>query len=401
MFNWFPRSPEEPQASGYCNKGFIQDWGAFVDRFVDSIAANGPSVQAPTPSEQTEPHPTIVPAAERVVAIGDLHGDISKTQRAFRLGGLTDEQDRWIGGPTIAVQVGDQLDRGDNEVEILYFLERLQKEAAKAGGALYILNGNHETMNVAGRFRYATAPAIWEFDRWQKLACLGDALKSKCNCSVQPQHHPTIATPSDGPKIGMLDAGTKARWAALSPGGPITQRFLAKHPIVLQVGSTVFVHGGVLPEHAAYGLEKINRETQDWMMGHKGQHVPRFLSGRQAIVWSRDYSTEDTSRVDCEALQRALSMIPGAKRMVVGHTIQDSGINSACGNRVFRIDVGMSKGCGGGNPEVLEILQDSEVRRLEERKGPQPLSDQGGSPAPTRQTVKAWLRDMLSMQQPS
>lgn len=41
-------------------------------------------------------------------------------------------------------QVGDQLDRGDHELEILYFLERLQREAARAGGALHVLNGNHE-----------------------------------------------------------------------------------------------------------------------------------------------------------------------------------------------------------------------------------------------------------------
>ena len=39
---------------------------------------------------------------------------------------------------------------------------------------------------------------------------------------------------------------------------------------------------------------------------------------------------------------------------VVGHTIQEQGINSACAERVFRIDVGMSRGCGNGEPEVHE-----------------------------------------------
>ena len=38
---------------------------------------------------------------------------------------------------------------------------------------------------------------------------------------------------------------------------------------------------------------------------------------------------------------------------VVGHTIQEQGINSACAEQVFRIDVGMSKGCGNGEPEVM------------------------------------------------
>lgn len=78
---------------------------------------------------------------------------------------------------TFALQVGDQLDRGDNEVQILYFLERLQKEAADAGGALHILNGNHETMNVGGRFRYATTPGRIDFLRWQLVESIGAGLK--------------------------------------------------------------------------------------------------------------------------------------------------------------------------------------------------------------------------------
>ena len=54
------------------------------------------------------------------------------------------------------LQVGDQLDRGGGEIAILFLLERLRREAAAAGGALHTLNGNHETMNVSGRHRYAT-----------------------------------------------------------------------------------------------------------------------------------------------------------------------------------------------------------------------------------------------------
>lgn len=88
---------------------------------------------------------------------------MGKTLAALRLGGLIDENDRWIGGSTTAVQVGDQLDRGGNEVEIMFLLERLRKEAAEAGGQLIVMNGNHETMNVAGRFRYSTPSGLREF----------------------------------------------------------------------------------------------------------------------------------------------------------------------------------------------------------------------------------------------
>lgn len=48
----------------------------------------------------------------------------------------------------------------------------------------------------------------------------------------------------------------------------------------------------------------------------------------------------------------------------MGHTIQDFGINDVCDGRAIRIDVGMSKGCGNGLPEVLEILGDKELQVL-------------------------------------
>lgn len=44
--------------------------------------------------------------------------------------------------------------------------------------------------------------------------------------------------------------------------------------------------------------------------------MPDFLNGRQAVVWARNYSAENEERCDCEMLQSALSMVPGAKRMV-------------------------------------------------------------------------------------
>ena len=59
-----------------------------------------------------------------------------------------------------------------------------------------------------------------------------------------------------------------ARSAALAPGGPLAQRFFARHPTVLQIGSTVFVHAGVLPCHAEYGLERINKCGRLSMPGH-------------------------------------------------------------------------------------------------------------------------------------
>jgi hypothetical protein len=149
----------------FCSKEFPSLWNSFVHALVDTLQAQGPAAARLT-SQHEEP-PTVLPAAARVVAIGDLHGDLDKARRAFRLAGLIDAADRWAGGAATVVQVGDVLDRGDQEVEIFYFLERLQREAARAGGAVHVLNGNHETMSVAGQFRYATRGGLAAFRTYQ------------------------------------------------------------------------------------------------------------------------------------------------------------------------------------------------------------------------------------------
>jgi len=157
--------------------------------------------------------------------------------------------------------------------------------------------------------------------------------------------------------------GVRARIAALRPEGPIAKRFLSKNLTVAVVGDSVFVHGGLLAEHIEYGLERINEEVRVWINGLRGgRYAPGYCRGGNSVVWLRKFSDEMAHKCDCSALEHALSTIPGVKRMIMGHTIQEAGINGVCDNKAIRIDVGMSKGCSDGLPEVLEIRKDSGVR---------------------------------------
>ena len=80
---------------------------------------------------------------------------------------IHEQKDEWIAGSTIAVQVGDVLDRGWQELQVgadafwcycchhvtravqtLLYIEMIEREAARKGGALYSLLGNHEIMTV-------------------------------------------------------------------------------------------------------------------------------------------------------------------------------------------------------------------------------------------------------------
>jgi hypothetical protein len=73
-------------------------------------------LKPPTPTcccLQPPPLPPLrLPPAERLVAVGDLHGDLGKAQRAFRLAGLTNDHDHWVGGNTVCVQVGSGVAAG-------------------------------------------------------------------------------------------------------------------------------------------------------------------------------------------------------------------------------------------------------------------------------------------------
>jgi hypothetical protein len=272
--------------------------------------------------------PLRVPAAGRIVAIGDLHGDLNATRQALRLAGAIDASDQWIGGDLVVVQTGDQLDRGDNEQEILDLFERLASQAAKTGGAVYSLNGNHELMNAVFDFRYVTTGGYADF---------------------------ADAAGYDGadPDLAGYPDSTRARVAAFRPGGTYA-RNLAQRNIVLIIGDNVFVHGGILPGHVEYGFDRANAEVQAWLRGEGPR--PDAVLARGSLVWARDYSDEPDA-ADCATLQQVLESLP-AKRMVVGHTIQEAGIRPLCGGRVWCIDTGMAA-CYGGQVEVLEIIGDS------------------------------------------
>ncbi|RID51778.1 hypothetical protein BRARA_H02420 [Brassica rapa] len=354
-------SSRETNPNGIC-KDIPNLISSFVDTFVDySFSGTFP------PHDPTPPHEipqTRFEKPDRLVAIGDLHGDLEKSKQAFKLAGLIDSSDRWTGGSTMVVQVGDVLDRGGDELKILYFLERLKREAERNGGKIVTMNGNHEIMNVEGDFRYVTEKGLEEVQVWLDWYCLGNEMKSLCQ-GLENVKDPYEGIPTCFPRAKPeCFQGIRARIAALRPEGPVAKRFLSKNQTVAVVGDSVFVHGGLLAEHIEYGLERINEEVRGWIGGGGGggRYAPVYCRGGNSVVWLRKFSDERPHKCDCSALEHALSTIPGVKRMIMGHTIQDGGINGVCDDKAIRIDVGMSKGCSDGLPEVLEISKDSGVR---------------------------------------
>ncbi len=274
--------------------------------------------------------PDNIAHAKRIVAIGDVHGDIYALKRALRLGELIDVDDNWAGGNTVLVQVGDQTDRGDFELEIIYLLDKLTPQAEKAGGRVLVLLGNHEIMNAELDFRFVTPMGYSKFS-----------------------HYTSPISTRLTKKLPKISTGKKGRAIAFFPGGKISE-ILSHHNVAVIVGDTVFAHGGVIPKWAKYGISKINQETHEFLKGNTTT-LPAGIDSSDGLTWSRHFSL-NTDSTDCELLKESLNIL-GVKRMVVAHTVQLDGINSACDELVWRVDVGMSSHYGG-RAQALEIIGD-------------------------------------------
>ena len=284
-----------------------------------------PAAAAPAqPGCTLKPLPNRRPAPKRLVAIADLHADLAAARAAFRTAGVIDEHDRWIGKDTVVVQTGDILDRGDDEQAVLDFIFKLEREARAAGGDVIMLLGNHELMNAAGDFRYVTPAAMRDFDDAPGL---------------------------DTSKWQRVPEQVRGRISALGPGGVYAKQ-LANHDVIAIVGDTLFAHAGVIGEWVTQ-IDSANLSARCWLDGQAGgpDAPPAVLTAEEGPVWTRKLGLDPP---DCAAARDALGKL-GIARMVVGHTVQDQGINAACDGAIWRIDVGLA-GRYGGPIEVLEIV---------------------------------------------
>jgi hypothetical protein len=286
-----------------------------------------------TACSAARPPATWNPPAQRMVAFGDVHGDLAAARAALRLAGAIDERDRWIGGRLVVVQTGDQLDRGPDERAILHLFDDLSRQAERAGGAFHVLNGNHEMMNALLDLRYVTEEGFAAFADLAPRDADADSVLAE----LPPEH--------------------RGRAAAFRPGGTYA-RMLAKRNTIVVVGDNLFVHGGVLPEHAEYGIDLINEEVRAWLRGEVP--APEWSHGADSPIWTRLYS-QQVDDAACDAAARVLTAVR-ARRMIVGHTPHRTGITSYCDGRIWAVDVGMAT-YYGGPLEVLEIVGDT-VRPL-------------------------------------
>lgn len=106
-----------------------------------------------SPSATPPADPDDVPSAAPLYAVGDVHGHAERLAAALAGAGLVDDGGHWTGGRSRLWFLGDLTDRGPDGIGVIELIQRLDIEAAAAGGLVDTLLGNHEIL-LLGALRF-------------------------------------------------------------------------------------------------------------------------------------------------------------------------------------------------------------------------------------------------------
>jgi hypothetical protein len=306
---------------------------------------------------------------QRIVAVGDLHGDYQAWQAIALNAGILNAKGHWAGGKTILVQMGDVTDRWADSLKIIRSLQQLHKEAARAGGKAIVILGNHEAMNLLGDNRYTTPG---------EYAAFVDAQSAPRRDRVYEANRARLEAAYKAQNPAVTPDQVRAKWMADHPLGWVEHRlawepsgelgrWATTNPAIARIGGTLFAHGGISAEYARQPLDALNKRVAAAMAA--GDESPAsVLTDPLGPLWYRGLVAADP---DAQAARAAIKPPPltqdqelaavlaayGAQRLVIAHTPSLKGIQITNGGRLARIDTGNSR-YYGGPLTWLEIIGD-------------------------------------------
>lgn len=226
---------------------------------------------------------------DKVFVMSDPHGKLDCVVSLLQGNRVIDEELRWCFGKNQLMVIGDIFDRGKDVIQICWLLYKLEAEAAKAGGQVSFLLGNHEPMVLAGDMRYAK-------DKYKALA---DTLG--------------VAYPA------LLGADTEiGKW-------------LATRNTMQIIGKNLYVHAGLSKEfyELSPDIATVNATVSEALFMNKKERsalspLTDFLYGSKGPVWYRGM-VKDASKyypLSQDTLQLIMKHYQ-AEHIIVGHTIFD------------------------------------------------------------------------------
>ncbi|RME97578.1 MAG: hypothetical protein D6772_10235, partial [Bacteroidetes bacterium] len=253
---------------------------------------------------------------EQIVAISDVHGQYELMRELLLSSGVMNTDHKWTLGQGHLVVIGDNFDRGDQVLPILWLLFDLEQQALAQGGRLHLLLGNHEVMVLHGDIRY---------------------LHKKYNFTS-----------------GVL----QTPYAQLFAQGSVLGDWIAQHQVAVSIDDNLFVHAGISPEVLALdlSLDELNTIFRERILRQPAATIAAdpilaLLYSNQGPLWYRGYFGADA--ISKGKLKKQLKRYEQEK-IIVGHTSQED-IHPRYEGRVIVIDCSIKLGQRG---QVLLIEGD-------------------------------------------
>jgi hypothetical protein len=237
------------------------------------------------PKAKPAPDAITVPAKSPIFVVADTHGEFAILAQMLKAHRVVDAKLRWSFGRGHLVILGDVFDRGPNHTEILWLLYELEGEAAKAGGGVQLLLGNHETMVLMGDLRY-----------------------------LNPKYVETARV------LGV-------NYYDLFDARSVLGQWLRSRPAVLRINRQLFLHAGISRTliERKLTLTAINatiRKTLDGSITEPERDLAGLLMTKDGPLWYRGFFAEhaDFTTATADDVGLALKYF-GVDRINIGHTI--------------------------------------------------------------------------------
>ena len=295
-------------------------------------------------------------SVDKIVVIGDIHGDYEKLIEVLQSAAVIDSKLRWIAGKTHLVQLGDIPDRGPDTLKVIKFLQKLEKSASRKRGQVHILIGNHDAMNVYGDLRDVSPGEFKAFATSQSQKRLEEVYALEVawiNEHLEEDKRPVIDDAFRESWFSRKPLGyVEHRWNWL-PGGEIGDWILTKNA-VMKIGDNLFVHGGISPEFADWSIDSINNELRKSLTDV--DNVYGTIARREdGPLWYRGLAM-NLEQSESAHLEKLLAHFQ-VKRIIVGHTPTTGAIIPRFEGKVILADVGLSRHFGD-NLACLVIEKD-------------------------------------------
>jgi hypothetical protein len=289
---------------------------------------------------------------QKIVAVGDIHGDLTSLLVILFGAQLINNDLEWVGENTFLIFTGDLLDdyrtkdqidfmkqHPADEITIISFLADLNTQALKTRGRVLLCLGNHELINIIeNRFVYVSEPTKKYFNDYlssrDEQFRPNSILRQKLSCLFEP----------------FILINNKYFFCHAGP----SPKFIEDLNLHYQkdIMENLIEFSKDIKNIIESGYNSIN----EWIREH-------IIRGHEAsFFWNRYYSEKDQG---CSIFDN-FSKLLGLNNLILikGHDTQDI-IKESCNKKIYLIDTMISRSFLDKNKKNKEKLISDNMNYLQ------------------------------------